>query len=84
MAKNYNPFGLLFPVSKIFAKLVHSRFLITSRNVAFFSNFQWDFKSSHSNVYSLTVAPDRIARVFDWSGVAKAIALAISKAFDRN
>ena len=52
--------------------------------MAFFSNFQWDFKSSHSNVYSLTVVPDRIARVFDWSGVAKAIALAISKAFDRN
>ena len=84
MAKNCNPFGLLFAVSKIFEKLVHSRFLITSRNVVFFSDFQWDFKSSHSNVDPLTAVPDRIARVFNWSGVPQAIALAISKTFDRN
>ena len=48
-----------------------------------FSDFQYSFRSSGSTVDLLTVVSDRIARVFNKSGAARAVALDISKAFDR-
>ena len=48
-----------------------------------FSDFQYGFKSSRSTADLLTVVSDRLARVFDRSGATRAVALDISKAFDR-
>ena len=47
------------------------------------SDFQYGFKSSWSTGNLLTVVSDRIARVFNRSGATWAVALDISKAFDR-
>ena len=51
--------------------------------MAFFSDFQYGFRSSQSTADLLTVVSDRIARAFNRSGATRAIALDISKAFDR-
>ena len=48
-----------------------------------FSDFQYGFRSSRSTADLLTVALDRIARAFNRSGATRAVALDISKAFDR-
>ena len=50
--------------------------------MAFFSDFQYGFRSSRSTADLLTVVSDRIARAFNRSGAARAMALDISKAFD--
>ena len=44
---------------------------------------QYGFRSSQSTADLLTVVSDRIARAFNRSGVTQAVALDISKAFDR-
>ena len=51
--------------------------------MAFFSDFQYGFRSSRSTADLLTNASDRIARAFNRSGATRAVALDISKAFDR-
>ena len=51
--------------------------------MAFFSDFQYGFRSSQSTTDLLTVVSDRIARLFNSSGATQAVALDISKAFDR-
>ena len=54
--------------------------------MAFFSDFQYGFRSSRSTANLLTVVSDRIARAFRAfarSGATRAVALDISKAFDR-
>ena len=56
--------------------------LITWRNVAFFSDFQCGFRSSRSTSDLLTVS-ERISRTFNRSRTNWAVALDISKAFDR-
>ena len=57
--------------------------LITWRKVAFFSDFQCGFRYSRSTADLLTVASERIARTFNRSGPNWAVALDISKAFNR-
>ena len=51
--------------------------------MVFFSDFQYGFRSSQSTADLLTVAYDKIARTFNRSGATRAVALDISKAFDR-
>ena len=51
--------------------------------MVFFSDFQYGFRSSRSTADLLTVVSDRIARAFNRSGATRAVALDISKAFDR-
>ena len=68
-AKNYRPVSFLPVVSKVFEKL--------------FPDFQYDFTSFRSTVDLLTVVSDGIARAFNKSGATRAVALDISKAFDR-
>ena len=51
--------------------------------MAFFSDFQYDFGSAQSTTDLLTVVSGRIARAFNSSGATRAVALDISKAFDR-
>ena len=48
-----------------------------------FSDFQYGFRSSRSTADLLTVVSDRIARAFNRSGATRAVALDVSKAFDR-
>ena len=48
-----------------------------------FSDIRYRFRSSQSFADLFTVVSDRIARVFNRSGVTQAVALDIFKAFDR-
>ena len=50
--------------------------------MVFFSDFQYDFRSSRSTADLLTVVSDRIARAFN-NRSTRAVALDISKAFDK-
>ena len=82
-AKNYRPVSLLSVVSKVFEKLVNNRIVDHLEKCGLFSDFQYGFRSSRSTADLLTVVSDRIARAFNRSGVTRAVALDISKAFDR-
>ena len=82
-AKNYRLVSLLSVVSKVFEKLVYNRIVDHLQKCGRFSEFQYGFRSSRSSADLLTVVSDRIARTFNRSGTSRAIALAISKAFDR-
>ena len=82
-AKNYRPVSLLSVVSKVFEKLVNNRIVDHLEKCGPFSDFQYGFRSSRSTADLLTVVSDRIARTFNRSGATRAVALDISKAFDR-
>ena len=82
-AKNYHPVSLLSVVSKVFEKLVNNRIVDQLEKCGLFSDFQYGFRSSRSTADLLTVVYDRIARAFNRSGATRAVALDISKAFDR-
>ena len=82
-AKNYRPVSLLSVVSKVFKKLVNNKIVDHLERCGLFSDFQYGFRSSRSTADLLIVVSDRIARVFNRSGVTRAVALDMSKAFDR-
>ena len=82
-AKNYRPVSLLSVVSKVFEKLVNNRIVDHLEKCGLFSDFEYGFRSSRSTTDILTVVSDRIARAFNRSGATRAVALDISKAFDR-
>ena len=83
-AKNYHPVSLLSVVSKVFEKLVTNRIFDHLEKCDLFSDFQYGFRSSRSTADLITVVSDRIARAFNRSGATRAVALDISKAFDRD
>ena len=70
-------------VSKVFEKLVNNRIVDHLEKRGLFSDFQYGVRSSRSNADLLTVVSDRIARAFSKSGATQAVALDISKAFNR-
>ena len=82
-AKNYGPVSLLSVVSNVFEKLVNNRTVDHLENCGLFSDFQYGFRSSQSTADLLTVVSDRIARAFNRFGATRAVALDISKAFER-
>ena len=82
-AKNYCPVSLLSVVSKVFEKLVNNRIADHLEKYGLLSGFQYGFRSSRSTADLLTVVSDRIARALNRSGDTQAVALDISKAFDR-
>ena len=82
-AKNYHPVSLLSVISKIFEKLVNNRIVYHLEKCCLFSDLQYGFWSSRSTTDLLTVVSDRIARAFNKSGATRAVALDISKTFDR-
>ena len=82
-AKNYRPVSLLSVVSKVFEKLVNNRIVDHLEKCGLVSDFQYGFWSSRSTADLLTVVSDRIARAFNRSEATRAVALDISKAFDR-
>ena len=51
--------------------------------MAFFSDFQYGFRSCRSTADLLPVVSDRIARAFNRSGATQGVAHDISKSFDR-
>ena len=51
--------------------------------MAFFSDFQYGFRYSQTTADLFTTVSDRITRAFNWSGATRAVALDISKAFNR-
>ena len=82
-AKNCCPVSLLSVISKVFEKLVSNRIVDHLEICGPFSDFQHGFRSSRSTADLVTVVSDRIARVFNRSGVTRAVAFNISKVFDR-
>ena len=82
-AKNYHLVCLLSVVSKVFEKFANNRIVDHLEKCGLFSDFQYGFRSSRSTADLLTVVSDRIARAFNRSGATRAVALDISKAFDR-
>ena len=82
-AKNYHPVSLLSVVSKVFEKLVNNRIVYHLEKCGLFSDFRYGFRPSGSTADLLTVVSDRIARAFDRSGAIRAVALDVSKDFDR-
>ena len=82
-ATNYRPVSLLSVVRKVFKKLANNVIVDHIENCGLFSDFQYGFRSSRSTAELLTVASDRIARAFNRSGAIRAVALDISKAFER-
>ena len=70
-------------VSKVFENLVNNRIVDHLKKCGLFSDFQYGFRSSQSTGDLLTVVSDRIARDFNRSGATRAVALDISKTFDR-
>ena len=82
-AKNYCPVSLHSVVSKVFEKLVNDRFFDHLEKCSLFTDFQYGFRSSRSTADLLTVVSERIARSFNRSRATRAVALDISKAFDR-
>ena len=67
----------------MFEKLVNNRIVDHLEKCGLFSDFQYGFRSSRSTADLLTVMSDRIAKTFNRSGATRAVALDISKAFDR-
>ena len=74
---------LVFFLCKVFEKLVNNRIVGHLEICGLFYDFQYGFRSSRSAADFLTVVSDRIARAFNRSGATRAVALDISKAFDR-
>ena len=70
-------------VNKVFEKLVNNRIVNHLEKWGVFSDFQHGFRSSRSTADLLTVVSDTIARAFNRSVATWAVALDISKAFDR-
>ena len=83
IAKSYRPVSLLSVVSKVSGKLANNRIVNHLEKCGLFSDLQYGFRSSQSTKDLLTVVSDRIARAFNRSGAIRAVALDISKAFDR-
>ena len=81
--KNYRSVSLLSVVSKVLEKLVNNRIVDHLEKCGLFSDFQYGFRSSRLTADLLTFVSDRIARAFNRSGATRAVALDISKAFDR-
>ena len=81
--KNYCSVSLLSVVSKVFEKLLNNRIVDHLEKCDLFSDYQYHFRSSQSTADLLAVASGRVARALDKSGATRAVALDISKVFDR-
>ena len=62
---------------------VYNRIVDHLEKCGFFSDFQYGMRYSRSTADHLTIVSDRIASAFSRSGATRAIALDISKDFDR-
>ena len=67
-AKNDCRVSLLSVVRKVFEKLVNNKIVGHIVKCGCFSDFQYGFRSSHSNADLQTVVSDRITGTFNRSG----------------
>ena len=67
--KSYRSVSLFAVVSKVFEKLVNSRFVDHLEKCSLFSDFQCGFRSSRSTADLLPVVSGRIVQVINRSGV---------------
>ena len=67
----------------VFEKLKNNKLTDQLEKCGLSSDFQYDFRTSWSTTDLLTVVSDRIAKVFNRSETTQAVALDISKDFDR-
>lgn len=81
--KNYRPISLLPVVSKLFERLINNRLVQHLEATNLFSDYQYGFRSARSTADLLTVITERVYRSLDKCGGAQAVALDISKAFDK-
>ena len=81
--RNYRPISLLSIVSKVFETLINDALVSHLEKSGLFVDSQYGFRSSRSTADLLSVITERIYRVLDESRVARAVALDISKAFDK-
>ena len=70
-------------VCSVFEKLVNNRLADHLKNCGFLSDFQYGIWSSQPTAVLLPVLSDRIGRAFNRSGAIQAVALNISKSFNR-
>ena len=82
-AENYCPASLLSVFRKVFEKLVNNRLADSLEKWCLSSHFQYGFYISINCRSSLTVVFDKIARAFNMSEATLAVALDISKVFNR-
>ena len=75
--------SLLSVVSKVLEKLVNNRIVDHLEKCGLFSDFQYGFRFFRSTADLLRVVSDRTDRAFNRSGATRAVALDISKTFDR-
>ena len=82
-AKNHHSVSLFSVVSKVFKKLVNNKIADHLEKCDLFSDFLNGFRSPQSTADLLIVVSDRFSRAFNRSGAIQAVALDISKAFNR-
>ena len=81
-AKKYYPISVLSVISKVFEKPVNNK-IVDHLEKCFLISSIYGFRSSQSTADFFIVVTDRIAKAFNKSGATQAVALDISKAFDR-
>ena len=79
----YRPISLLCIISKLFETIINQQIMSHLSEANLLSDFQYGFRSSRSTADVLTVISNRISGALDNSCDARAIALDISKAFDK-
>ena len=80
---NYRPISLLSIISKVFESTINKHLKNYLGTNLLLIDSQYGFRSSRSTADVLTVITDRISRTLDKGFDARAIALDISKAFDK-
>ena len=80
---NYRPISLLPIISKVFESLIASSLIRHVDSLGLFNDCQYGFRATRSTADVLTVISERLSRVLEAGGRARAIALDISKAFDK-
>ena len=80
---NYRPISLLPIISKVFESLINKSLVSHLESHNLLSDKQYGFRGRRSTADLLTVVTERFYRALNNCGEARAIALDISKAFDR-
>ena len=80
---NYRPISLLPIISKVFESLIASSIIRHVDSFGLFNDCQYGFRATRSTADVLTVISERLSRVLEAGGRARAVALDISKAFDK-
>ena len=83
VAKNYHLVSILSVVCNVYEKFVNNKLVDYLEKCGLFTDFQYSFRSRRSTADLLRVVSDTAARVFNSSGASRAVALDISKTFNR-